>query len=513
MNKVSKVFWISLVIASGFVIWGVVAPIQLGEVMDVAKGFFLDTFGWFYQLAASFFLLFALFLIFSKYGKIKLGADEDKPDFSRATWFAMLFSAGMGIGLLFFGVSEPISHFVNPPIGEGGTPEAAKTALRYTYMHWGFHAWAIYAVIALVLAYYKFRKKKPGLMSITLMPLIGERSKGILGTIVDVVAVFATIFGVAASVGLGAAQINGGLNYVAGVPNNFTIQLIIIAIVTVLFLLSASTGLQKGIKYLSNANLILAVLLLFGLLILSPTGFVLDLFTTTLGSYVQNLPSMGLRLTPFNEEQAGWIKDWTIFYWAWWIAWAPFVGTFIARVSKGRTVREFMVAVLIIPTLVCAFWFAVFGGTAIYFEYFEGANISGQSLETALFYVYDLLPFSGALVIITLILITTFFVTSADSATFVLGMQTAKGDLNPPNVVKIIWGLFLSASAVVLMLSGGLSAMQTAIIVSAFPLTFVLIAMSFAILKDFRKEVPGKKAKEKKGEVKVKNTDTEPNPI
>lgn len=509
MNKVTNVFWISLAIASIFVVWGMIAPVQLGEMMDQTKAFFLDSFGWFYQLSATFFLLFAIFLIFSKYGKIKLGTNEDKPDFNRATWFAMLFSAGMGIGLLFFGVSEPISHFANPPIGEGGTAEAAKIALRYTYLHWGFHAWAIYSVIALVLAYYKFRKRQPGLMSITLTPLLGKRTKGPIGTTVDVIAVFATIFGVAASLGLGAAQINGGLSYVAGIPNNFTIQLIIMAVVTILFILSASTGLQKGIKYLSNANLILAVILLFTFLILCPTGFVLDLFTTTLGSYIQNLPSMGLRLTPFNEEQATWIQDWTIFYWAWWIAWAPFVGTFIARVSKGRTVREFMIAVLVIPTLVCAFWFAVFGGTGIYFDFFEGTNIAGQNLETALFAVYDLLPFSGALVIVTLLLITTFFVTSADSATFVLGMQTANGDLNPPNVVKIIWGLFLSASAVVLMLSGGLNAMQTAIIVSAFPLTFVLIAMYFSILKDFSRETYTQSEKKK---VKKLKQEEEPNP-
>jgi len=510
VKKVSNVFWISLVIASIFVVWGVVAPVQLGKIMDATKAFFLNTFGWFYQISATLFLLLALFLIFSKYGKIKLGSNEDKPDFNRATWFAMLFSAGMGIGLLFFGVSEPISHFANPPIGEGGTAETAIVALRYTYLHWGFHAWAIYSVIALILAYYKFRKKLPGLMSVTLRPILGERANGPIGTAVDVIAVFATIFGVAASLGLGAAQINGGLHYVAGVPNNFTIQLIIIAIVTVLFILSASTGLQKGIKFLSNANLVLAVILLFGFLILSPTGFVLDLFTTTFGSYIQNLPSMGLRLAPFNKEQAAWIQDWTIFYWAWWIAWAPFVGTFIARVSKGRTVREFMVAVLVIPTIVCAFWFSVFGGTAIYFDYFQGANIAGQNLETAIFHVYDLLPFSGALVVVTLLLISTFFITSADSATFVLGMQTAHGDLNPPNVVKIIWGLFLAASAVVLMLSGGLNAMQTAIIVSAFPLTFVLFGMSVSILKDFRKEVPARSG-EKKRARKLKSGD-EPDP-
>ncbi|APH05458.1 glycine betaine uptake BCCT transporter [Bacillus weihaiensis] len=500
MEKVSKVFWISLVLASIFVVWGVVAPTQLGEMMDATKAYFLSSFGWFYQLSATFFLIFAIFLIFSKYGKIKLGADDDKPEFKRSTWFAMLFSAGMGIGLLFFGVSEPVSHFASPPIGEGGTGEAAKTALRYTYLHWGFHAWAIYAVIALVLAYYKFRKKQPGLMSVTLTPLLGERSKGWIGTIIDVVAVFATIFGVAASLGLGAAQINSGLSYISGIPNNFTVQLIIISVVTLLFIISASTGVQKGIKYLSNANMVLAVLLLLIFLIIGPTRFVLDLFTTTLGGYIQNLPSMGLRLAPFNENDASWIQGWTIFYWAWWIAWAPFVGTFIARVSKGRTVREFMVAVLVIPTLVCAFWFAVFGGTGIYFEFFEGLNVSEQSLETVLFFVYKQLPFTGLLIIVTLMLITTFFVTSADSATFVLGMQTTKGSLNPPQYVKVIWGLFLSASAIVLMMSGGLNAMQTAIIVSAFPLTFVLIAMSFSILKDFNKEmkvVKGKQVKNK----------------
>ncbi|VEF46109.1 choline/carnitine/betaine transporter [Bacillus freudenreichii] len=513
MRKISIVFWISLVIASAFVVWGVIAPAQLGKIMDQTKAFFLDSFGWFYQLSATFFLIFALFLIFSRYGRIRLGADEDKPSFSRPTWFAMLFSAGMGIGLLFFGVSEPISHFADPPVGEGGTAQAGQTALVYTYLHWGFHAWAIYSVIALILAYYKFRKKQPGLMSMTLVPILGERIKGVIGIIIDVVAVFATIFGVAASLGLGAAQINGGLHYVAGVPNNFTVQLIIIAIVTVLFILSASTGLQKGIKYLSNINLILAVILLFGFLFLGPTKFILNMFTTTLGSYVQNLPSMGLRLAPFNKEQAAWTKDWTIFYWAWWIAWAPFVGTFIARVSKGRTVREFMVAVLVLPTIVCAFWFCVFGGTAIYFDYYEGANIAGQSLETALFHVYELLPFTGALVVVTLMLITTFFVTSADSATFVLGMQTAYGDLNPPNFVKIIWGLFLAASAIVLMLSGGLNAMQTAIIVSAFPLTFVLIAMSFSILRDFKKEVPARSGARRKSKRKKSDDEPDPNPI
>jgi glycine betaine transporter len=495
VNQVTKVFWFSLVISIIFVLWGVISPKYLESVMTVWKGFFLNNFGWYYQLIATFFLIFALFLVFSRYGNIKLGKDEDKPEFSRPTWFAMLFSAGMGIGLLFFGVSEPISHFTTPPVGEGGTVQAANTALRYTYLHWGFHAWAIYATIALVLAYYKFRKGLPGLMSVTLYPLIGEKVKGPIGIVIDIVAVFATIFGVAASLGLGAAQINAGMSYVFGIPNNFTIQLVIIGIVTLLYLISAGTGIRKGIKYLSNANLVLALVVFFLFLFMGPTVFLLDLMVSTFGSYIQYLPSLGLRLAPFNKEDATWVQDWTIFYWAWWIAWAPFVGTFIARVSKGRTVREFVIAVLVIPTLVCVIWFAVFGGTGIYLEIFENLKVSEQSLETALFFVYQQLPFAMVLIVLTLFLISTFFITSADSATFVLGMQTTNGSLNPPNSVKIIWGLVLSASAIVLMLSGGLNAMQTAIIVSAFPLSFVLVFMTVSLLKSFREEIKEKKSK------------------
>lgn len=497
MKETSRVFWISVVIASAFVIWGGISPDQLGDVMDATKTFFLSQFGWFYQLAATFFFIFAIFLIFSKYGKIKLGKDEDKPEFNRVTWFSMLFSAGMGIGLLFFGVSEPMSHFMNPPLGEGGTPEAAKLAMRYTFLHWGFHAWAIYSTIALILAYFKFRKGYPGLMSATLYPILGERVKGPIGITIDVIAVFATIFGVAASLGLGAQQINSGISYLFGIPYNFTTQLIIIGIVTILFILSASTGIQKGIKYLSNANMGLAVFIFLAVLFLGPTVFLLSFFVSTLGEYIQNLPSMGLRLAPFNEERASWIQGWTIFYWAWWIAWAPFVGTFIARVSKGRTVREFVLAVLIIPSLVCAIWFSVFGGTAIHFDINFNTDIAGQSLETALFYMYEQLPLTGLLTIVTLILISTFFITSADSATFVLGMQTSFGSLNPNNFIKVTWGLLLSLSAIVLMISGGLNAMQTAIIVSAFPLTIVLIMMCISVLKEFRQEVKTSKKPKK----------------
>lgn len=485
MKKVSRVFWISAVLSGIFVLWGVVWPEGLKATMNVMQSFFLVNFGWFFQLSATYFLFFALFLIFSRYGNIKLGKPEDKPDFKRPTWFAMLFSAGMGIGLIFFGVSEPISHFASPPVGEGGTGDAARIALRYTYLHWGFHAWAIYAVIALSLAYYKFRKGLPGLISVTLYPLLGDRIKGPLGTVIDTVAVMATLFGVAASLGLGASQINSGLHYLTGVPNTLSVQLIIIAAVTVLFIISAGTGVKRGIKYLSNTNMGLATLLLVLTFALAPTVFLLDLLTTTFGEYVQNMIVMGTRLAPFNPQNAAWLQAWTIFYWAWWIAWAPFVGTFIARVSKGRTIREFVIAVLIIPTVVCAIWFAVFGGTAIHMEYNLGLDVSGQSLETALFFVYEHLPLTLLLTIVTLFLITTFFITSADSATFVLGMQTTNGSLEPSTAVKFIWGFILSASAAVLLASGGLQGFQTAIIVSALPLGLILIVMTIGLLKSF----------------------------
>jgi glycine betaine transporter len=490
-------FKISVVIALIFVLWGTFFPDHLGRIMDTAQTFFLNAFGWFYNLAASFFLLFALFLIFSKYGRIKLGKDTDKPEFSRPTWFAMLFSAGMGIGLLFYGVSEPVSHYAAPPVGEGGTREAALLALRYTYLHWGFHAWAIYAVVAMALAYFKFRKDAPGLMSATLQPILGDCVKGPIGYTIDIIAVFATLFGVCASLGLGSQQINAGLSYLVGIPVNFGIQLTIIAIITVLFILSASTGIKRGIKYLSNANMILATILLIAMVILGPTLFLLNLFTHTLGEYIQNLPQMGMRIFPLDADRAAWTQGWTIFYWAWWISWSPFVGMFIARVSKGRTVREFTVAVLVVPTLVCAFWFAVFGGTGIHLDLLQGVDVASQSLETGLFFVFEHLPFGGVLSVVTVLLISTFFITSADSATFVLGMQTSEGDLDPSNFIKITWGLILSASAIVLMFSGGLNALQTAIIVSAFPLTIILLVMSVGIVKIFKTEVKGYKKPKK----------------
>ncbi|MCA1063820.1 BCCT family transporter [Rossellomorea sp. AcN35-11] len=488
MHMDRSVFRISVGIAVVFVLIGVLIPEQLGSAMEVAKGFVLEKFGWFYQLVATFFLIFATFMIFSKYGKIKLGKQDSQPEFSRPTWFAMLFSAGMGIGLLFYGVSEPISHFSSPPAGEGGTAQSGIMGMRYTWLHWGLHAWAIYAIVALALAYQKFNRGAPGLMSATLHPVLGEKVKGPIGKTIDVVAVFATLFGVAASLGLGSQQINAGLEYLIGIPNNFFVQFIIMMIITVLFIVSATTGISKGIKVLSNINMSLAVVLFIAMIILGPTLFLLNMFTTTMGSYLQNVVQMGLRLSPFNADEAAWTQGWTVFYWAWWISWTPFVGMFIARVSKGRTIREFTVAVLLVPSLVCALWFTVFGGTGIHLEMVKGLDVSGQGLETALFFVYQNLPFGAILSVLTVALITTFFVTSADSATFVLGMLTTGGKLNPPNSVKVVWGIILVASTLVLLASGGLAGLQTAIIVSALPLTFVVLVMCYGLVKQLGKE-------------------------
>jgi glycine betaine transporter len=496
VKKVTPVFWIAVLICLLFIIWGIVPESylpngNLQHVTSVIQSSIIEKFGWFYLLSASGFLIFALALIFTKYGNIRLGKDTDVPEFSSLTWFAMLFSAGMGIGLVFWGVAEPLSHYYDPPVGKGQTAESARVAIRYSFFHWGLHPWAIYAVIGLILAYFNFRKDTAGVVSKILMPLFGDRVNGPLGILFDFIAIFATIFGVATSLGFGATQISGGASYmIPAIQNNFTTQLIIIIIVTVLYMLSASTGLDKGIALLSNANIFLAIALMLFLLFSGPTNFIMDLFTTTVGSYLQNLTSMSFRLSPF--EQNTWVQDWTIFYWAWWIAWAPFVGTFIARVSKGRTIREFVIGVLLVPTVFGGLWFSVFGGSAVYLEYFQHQHImdiiNEKGQEIALFSVLLHFPLGKVMSFIAIFLIGTFFITSADSATFVLGMQSTGGNLNPPNRVKLVWGVIQSASAAVLLWAGGLGALQTASIIAAFPFTIIMILMILSFIKTIKTE-------------------------
>jgi glycine betaine transporter len=486
----TRVFKISSALAFLFLLWGALAPNHLASITGRLQTVLLDSFGWLYVLAASGFLICALCLIFSRWGDILLGPDGAKPEFSLLTWFAMLFCAGMGIGLVFWGVAEPTSHFHDPPIGEGGTPQAARLALQYSFFHWGLHPWGIYTMVGLALAYFQFRKGTPGLFSLGCRPVLGLHAAGPMGTTVDVIAVFATVFGVATSLGFGAVQITGGLSYVFDVPNTLTTQLGVIALVTVLFMLSAQTGLHRGIKYLSNLNMILALTLLFFLLFLGPTHFILNLFPSTLGHYIQNLPTMSLNLAPFRDST--WIHNWTLFYWAWWIAWAPFVGTFIARISKGRTVRQFVLGVLLVPSLFCAFWFTVFGGTGIALELFQDTPLKTvmdkQGIEVLLFTVLEQYPMGTVMSLIAIFLIGTFFITSADSATFVLGSLTTNGSLNPPNRLKFTWGVIQSLSAAVLLWSGGLKGLQTGAILAAFPFIFVILLLIISLLKSFQEE-------------------------
>ncbi|WP_026688840.1 BCCT family transporter [Alteribacter aurantiacus] len=498
MNKVTVVFWGSLVILLFIVGFGVVMPIGLENATSSLRDWIAETLGWYYLMIVSVFALVCLFFAVSPYGKIKLGKPEDKPDYNYATWFAMLFSAGMGIGLVFWGVAEPISHaMISSPTTEPGTNQAILDSMRFTFFHWGVHAWSIYAIVALILAYFKFRRGAPGLVSSTLEPLFGKHTQGLLGHVVDIIVVTATVIGVASSLGFGAVQINGGIDYLLGVGNNIVIQAIIIAVVTVLFMISAYSGLNKGIKYLSNTNLTLALLIFLYMLIVGPTLYTMNLFTNTIGTYLQTLPSMSFRLSPLNDEGRAWIDGWTLFYWAWWIAWAPFVGSFIARVSKGRTLREFVLGVLFVPCIVGFLWFSVFGGTAIFLEDANISAISELATEEVLFGVFSNFPLGLVMSYVAITLIGTFFITSADSGTFILGMQTTGGSLNPSRVIKLVWGLMLSATALILLYTGGMQALENALIIVALPFSIIMILMVFSLFKALAQERKSDRASKK----------------
>jgi glycine betaine transporter len=487
------VFFISLALTVCFATGGLVWPERLATVASAALGFTTKNFGWFYLLAANVFLAFCIYLIFSRHAHVRLGKDHERPEYSYASWLAMLFSAGMGIGLVFWGVAEPMFHFDVPPLGlaESRTPEAARIALRYSFFHWCLHPWAIYAVIALSIAYAQFRKGESSLISSTFRPLLGKRVDGPAGQAIDSLATLATVFGVATSLGLGALQISRGLNQLFGVDNSRTVQILIIGVVTVLFMISAITGLDKGILYLSNLNMVLAGALLLFILFAGPTVFILEAVTTVIGGYLQNVVQMSFRLTPFSGD--GWVSSWTLFYWAWWIAWAPFVGTFIARISRGRTIREFVVGVLLVPSVLCAMWFATFGGAALFTDLFQKGAIADavkSDMTTALFVTLHQFPWGGFLGVLAGLLIVSFFVTSADSATFVLGMLTSKGNPNPTTATKLIWGVLQSTIAAALLVSGGLKGLQTASIVVALPFAVIMLLMIVALLKALQQEPP-----------------------
>ena len=489
MRKISNVFYITIALIIVAVGYGALAPESFEAVTTTIKNFVASTFGWYYLVLMSFMIAFSVFIILSPYGKIRLGKDTDRPQFSTPTWIAMLFSAGMGIGLVFYGAAEPLSHYaISPATEDPNTAAAFKEGLQQSYMHWGFHIWAMYGVIALSLAFFQFRKGEPGLISATLKPIFGKKMEGPWGVFVDVLAVFATAFGVATSLGFGAVQINAGLNYLFGIEIGIFSQFIIIVVVTVLFVASAWSGLSKGIKYLSNTNLVLALALLIVVVILGPTLLIFNMFTETFGGYLANLVQMSFRTAPLDSTERGWLDGWTIFYWAWWIAWAPFVSMFIARVSKGRTIREFLIGVLIVPTVIGSFWFAAFGTTAINIQMTGIRDLTQFSTELTIFEMFSAMPMSLILSVAAILLIASFFITSADSATFVLGMQSTNGSLTPPNIVKLVWGVIQSSIAIILLSVNGLTALQNTIIIAALPFSFIMLLMVVALIKALREE-------------------------
>lgn len=488
MKKITNVFWISIAIILVMVTFGTFSHHRFEQFTESLQLFITQYFGWYYLIIVALIILFCIFFIFNSAGSIKLGKEDEKPEYSTISWFAMLFSAGMGIGLVFFGSAEPLLHYIDPPIATGESPEAYKEALQYTFFHWGIHAWAIYAVVAFALAYFQFRKGSPGLISATLKPIFGKKMDGMFGTIVDVFAVTATVIGVATTLGFGAKQINGGLAYLLNIPINFTIQLVIVLVVTVLFIISAWSGIGKGIKYLSNTNMVLAVILFILVFIIGPSVLILNLFTDSLGLYIRDFFLMTFRSAPLDTGNREWINNWTIFYWAWWIAWSPFVGIFVARISRGRTIREFLIGVTLVPAFISFLWFTVFGTSAIEVQNKGLVNLGEFETEEILFAVFDQFPWTTALSVIAVFLIITFFITSADSATFVLGMQTTNGSLFPPNTVKITWGLAQSAVAIILLYSGGLDALQNVLIIAAFPFSIILILIMISLYRSLMQE-------------------------
>ncbi|WP_181350857.1 BCCT family transporter [Thalassobacillus sp. CUG 92003] len=500
MKNATLVFWYGLAVCGLVVLWGSVAPENLQSVTSSATAFISNRFGWYYLLIIMVMLAFCVYLIFSRFNKIKLGKENDKPEFKLPTWFAMLFSAGMGMGLVFWTTAEPISHaFKSSPNAEEGSAQAIKESLQFAFFHWGIHAWAVYALVALALAYFKFHKGYPGLISATLRPVLGEkRMAGPLGQIIDILAVVATVVGVAATLGFGSAQINEGLNYLFNVPSNYGVQLTILVISTVLFIFSAWSGVSKGIKHLSNVNMILGFVLMFMLLIVGPTLYILNMFTHSVGGYITNFFDMSFRIAPLNDENRSWINSWTIFYWAWWISWSPFVGIFIARISKGRTIKEFMLGVLFVPAIVCFIFFTVFGVSALDIQQQGLEAISDYPKETATFAVLQHYPLGALMSFITIFVIAIFFITSADSATFVLGMLSTDGSINPSGMVKILWGLCLSAMAAVIMYFGGTQGLQNVLIIAAFPFSVIVLLMGYSFYRAANQEVKVEKRKLRK---------------
>lgn len=486
------VFGVAGTLALLFVLYGALDPEGFADSSGAVLTWITSSFGWFFVLSSVSFVIFAAVLAFTRYGNIKLGPDDSVPEFSTFSWVSMMFATGMGIGLMFYGVAEPLTHLNAPPMdmAEPGSEAAAQLAMQYTFFHWGFHPWAMYAVIGLAIAYFAYRKNAGNLISAAFRPLLGGRVDGPLGRAIDIVAIFATLFGSATSLGLGALQITGGLANVFGSEGYGTgVAAGVIAFLTVCFVISAVSGIDRGIKWLSNANAIAAAALVFFIFVVGPTVFILGTFTESIGGYLTQLPAMSFRTGVFGD--ATWLNGWTIFYWAWWASWTPFVGMFIARISKGRTIRQFVIFVIAIPSLVSFAWFSILGGAAFDLQLVEGVDMPAMladGLETTLFGTLRSFPLSSVTVALAVFLIAIFFVTGADSASIVMGMLSSRGVEEPQRWVVIFWGVATGAIATVLLFANGLSALQTAVIIIGFPFLIILIGLCVSLWKSLRAE-------------------------
>nr|WP_221442310.1 BCCT family transporter [Nocardiopsis algeriensis] len=509
------VFAVSGIVIVAFVVMGVVATEPLLNAATATRDWIGEKLGWIYVLATTFFLGLALFLLFSRFGSIRLGPDDSRPEFGTVAWFAMLFTTGMGIGLVFWGVSEPVHHLHWPrraeylPGPDGApVPEAAGEAMALSLFHWSFHPWAVYIALGLSLGYFAFRKGLPMRPASALYPLMGDRAFGWPGHIVDILAVFGTIFGLATSLGLGTLQINGGLNHVFGIPSNSFVQSVLIVVITLIALLSVVAGIDKGIRRLSVINLWLAFLLLVVVFLLGPKLWTISITTTGLGQYLAGLVPWSLAFpSPLVDPQAAeWTTAWSIFYWGWWISWAPFVGIFLARVSYGRTIREFVVGALFAPVVVSVLWFGVFGGASLYYDMFRDAGLNELAEEDRAFRMIDMLPVGAAvgavISVLLIIVVSVFFVTSSDSGSLVVDTLTNGQDPRPVKSQRAFWALSEGAVTLVLLVLGGaeaLSALQAAAVVTGLPFAVILLLMSWGLLKALKDEPrsPGRAERER----------------
>ncbi len=486
------VFYPASILILIFIVLTLVIGKPMEQVFNNLQTGTAENAGWFLTLSVNVFLAFALYLAFSKFRGIRLGGQEAKPEFSTFAWFSMLFSAGMGIGLLFFSVAEPIFHFTNPPIAAVDEGEQARNAMEFTLLHWGLHAWAIYALVGLSLAFFAFNRRLPLTIRSVFYPILGNRIHGIFGDVIDVVAVVATLFGLATSLGFGVQQVSAGLNHLFELPDTVTFQVTLIGLITLAATISVVSGLHNGVRMLSELNIRLALVLLVLLLIFGPTIVLLGGFVQNTGGYLQHLIEFG----SWNEVYTGgdWQNAWTIVYWAWWISWSPFVGIFIARISRGRTVGEFVLGVLLVPTLLTILWFSVFGGSALYLEMNGIGRIAeavNDNIATALFVMLEEFPFSFLTSLIGIVLVTSFFVTSSDSGSLVIDSITSGGKLDAPVGQRIFWALAEGAVAATLLLGGGLQALQTAALLTGLPFTLILLIMCYAIYLGLKKEYEG----------------------